>query len=57
MEGMLSSSEQQRLVSSFLEIAVGQTSETARQFLEVLLDLSVSSQTDVMICLSELILD
>ncbi|KAJ0257000.1 Plant UBX domain-containing protein 7 [Hirschfeldia incana] len=26
--------EQQRLVSSFLEIAVGQTSETARQFLE-----------------------
>lgn len=35
MEGMLSSSEQERLVSSFLEIAVGQTSETARQFLEV----------------------
>lgn len=34
MEGMLSSSEQERLVSSFLEIAVGQTSETARQFLE-----------------------
>ncbi|XP_056854106.1 plant UBX domain-containing protein 7-like [Raphanus sativus] len=28
------SSDQQRLVSSFLEIAVGQTSETARQFLE-----------------------
>lgn len=35
MEGMLSSSDQQRLVSSFLEIAVGQTAETARQFLEV----------------------
>ncbi|CAH8353876.1 unnamed protein product [Eruca vesicaria subsp. sativa] len=34
MEGMLSSSDQQRLISSFLEIAVGQTSETARQFLE-----------------------
>ncbi|KAF8099254.1 hypothetical protein N665_0247s0037 [Sinapis alba] len=34
MEGMLSSNEQQRLISSFLEIAVGQTSETARQFLE-----------------------
>ncbi|ESQ35351.1 hypothetical protein EUTSA_v10007578mg [Eutrema salsugineum] len=34
MEGMLSSSDQQRLVSSFLEIAVGQTSDTARQFLE-----------------------
>ncbi|KAJ4867569.1 Plant UBX domain-containing protein 7 [Raphanus sativus] len=34
MEGMLSPSDQQRLVSSFLEIAVGQTSETARQFLE-----------------------
>ncbi|KAJ4879321.1 Plant UBX domain-containing protein 7 [Raphanus sativus] len=35
MEGtMLSSSDQQRLVSSFLDIAVGQTSETARQFLE-----------------------
>ncbi|KAJ4915790.1 Plant UBX domain-containing protein 7 [Raphanus sativus] len=31
---MLSPSDQQRLVSSFLEIAVGQTSETARQFLE-----------------------
>ncbi|CAH8389068.1 unnamed protein product [Eruca vesicaria subsp. sativa] len=34
MEGMLSSSDQQRLVTSFLEIAVDQTSETARQFLE-----------------------
>ncbi|KAL0697748.1 hypothetical protein Bca4012_053870 [Brassica carinata] len=31
---MLSSSEQQSLVSSFLDIAVGQTAETARQFLE-----------------------
>jgi len=35
MEGMLSSGDQQRLVSSFLEIAVGQTAETARQFLQV----------------------
>lgn len=34
MEGMLSASDQQRLVSSFLEIAVGQTAETARQFLQ-----------------------
>ncbi|KAL1204420.1 Plant UBX domain-containing protein 7 [Cardamine amara subsp. amara] len=34
MEGMLCSDDQQRLVSSFLEIAVGQTSETARQFLQ-----------------------
>ncbi|CAH2037697.1 unnamed protein product, partial [Thlaspi arvense] len=34
MEGMLSSSDQQKLVTSFLEIAVGQTAETARQFLE-----------------------
>ncbi|KAF8106153.1 hypothetical protein N665_0147s0105 [Sinapis alba] len=33
-EGMLSSSEKQRLVSSFLEIAVSQTAETARQFLQ-----------------------
>ncbi|KAJ0247997.1 UBX domain-containing protein [Hirschfeldia incana] len=31
---LLSSSDQQRLVSSFLEIAVGQTAKTARQFLE-----------------------
>ncbi|AAF63167.1 T5E21.7 [Arabidopsis thaliana] len=31
---MLSSGDQQRLVSSFLEIAVGQTAETARQFLQ-----------------------
>ncbi|XP_010458959.1 PREDICTED: plant UBX domain-containing protein 7 [Camelina sativa] len=34
MEGMLSSGDEQRLVSSFLEIAVGQTAETARQFLQ-----------------------
>ncbi|CAN8293498.1 unnamed protein product [Cochlearia groenlandica] len=34
MEGMLSSGDQQRLVTYFLEIAVGQTAETARQFLE-----------------------
>lgn len=34
MEGMLSASDQQSMVSSFLEIAVGQTAETARQFLQ-----------------------
>ncbi|KAL5554127.1 hypothetical protein UlMin_041528 [Ulmus minor] len=34
MEGMLSSSDQQSMVSSFLEIAVGQTADTARQFLQ-----------------------
>ncbi|XP_062113102.1 plant UBX domain-containing protein 7 isoform X3 [Humulus lupulus] len=32
--GMLSASDQQSMVSSFLEIAVGQTAETARQFLQ-----------------------
>ncbi|KZV46045.1 UBX domain-containing protein 2 [Dorcoceras hygrometricum] len=34
MEGILSTTDQQRMVSSFLEIAVGQTAETARQFLQ-----------------------
>lgn len=37
MEEMLSASDQQSMVSSFLEIAVGQTADTARQFLQVLL--------------------
>ena len=36
---MLSASDQQSMVSSFLEIAVGQTAETARQFLQVSLSL------------------
>jgi len=35
MEGMLSANEQQSMVSSFLEVAQGQTAETARQFLQV----------------------
>ena len=35
MEGMLSASDKQSMVSSFLEIAVGQTAETAMQFLQV----------------------
>ncbi|KAJ9135633.1 hypothetical protein P3X46_032791 [Hevea brasiliensis] len=34
MEGMLSSNDKQGMVSSFLEIAVGQTAETAIQFLQ-----------------------
>lgn len=34
MDGVISPVDQQNLVSSFLEIAVGQTVETARQFLE-----------------------
>ncbi|KAE8662633.1 Plant UBX domain-containing protein 7 [Hibiscus syriacus] len=34
MEGMLSASDKQSMVSSFLEIAVGQTTETAMQFLQ-----------------------
>jgi hypothetical protein len=34
MEGVLSANEQQGMVSSFLEIAVGQTPDTARQFLQ-----------------------
>ncbi|KAK4264082.1 hypothetical protein QN277_029419 [Acacia crassicarpa] len=34
MEGVLSPSDQQIMVSSFLEIAEGQTAETARQFLQ-----------------------
>lgn len=35
MEGDLSTTDQQSMVSSFLEIAVGQTADTARQFLQV----------------------
>lgn len=35
MDGVMSASDQQMLVSSFLEIAVGQTADTARQFLQV----------------------
>ncbi|PIN05048.1 hypothetical protein CDL12_22414 [Handroanthus impetiginosus] len=34
MEFVLSASDQQNMVSSFLEIAVGQTADTARQFLQ-----------------------
>ncbi|KAG6601647.1 Plant UBX domain-containing protein 7 [Cucurbita argyrosperma subsp. argyrosperma] len=34
MEGVLSASDKQSMVSSFLEIAVGQTAETATQFLQ-----------------------
>ncbi|GAB2279757.1 hypothetical protein Dimus_014396 [Dionaea muscipula] len=34
MDGVVSPADQQRLVFSFLEIAVGQTAETARQFLQ-----------------------
>ncbi|KAG9442430.1 hypothetical protein H6P81_018284 [Aristolochia fimbriata] len=34
MESILTSTEKQSMVSSFLEIAVGQTAETARQFLQ-----------------------
>ncbi|KAE8705434.1 Plant UBX domain-containing protein 7 [Hibiscus syriacus] len=34
MEGMLSATDKQSMVSSFLEIAVGQTAETAMQFLQ-----------------------
>ncbi|XP_007045357.2 PREDICTED: plant UBX domain-containing protein 7 isoform X1 [Theobroma cacao] len=34
MEGILSATDKQRMVSSFLEIAVGQTAETATQFLQ-----------------------
>ncbi|XP_022776514.1 plant UBX domain-containing protein 7-like isoform X2 [Durio zibethinus] len=34
MEGILSASDKQSMVSSFLEIAVGQTAETAMQFLQ-----------------------
>lgn len=35
MEGMVSAIDQQALVSSFLEVAQGQTAATARQFLQV----------------------
>ncbi|KAB1206367.1 UBX domain-containing protein 7 [Morella rubra] len=34
MEGILSATDKQSMVSSFLEIAVGQTADTARQFLQ-----------------------
>ncbi|CAK9141732.1 unnamed protein product [Ilex paraguariensis] len=34
MEGFTSATDQQSMVSSFLEIAVGQTADTARQFLQ-----------------------
>ncbi|GAV90313.1 UBX domain-containing protein/Thioredoxin_7 domain-containing protein [Cephalotus follicularis] len=34
MDGVLSANDKQMMVSSFLEIAVGQTTETARQFLQ-----------------------
>ncbi|KAA8532371.1 hypothetical protein F0562_032374 [Nyssa sinensis] len=34
MEGVLSPTDKQSMVSSFLEIAVGQTADTARQFLQ-----------------------
>ncbi|RYR27408.1 hypothetical protein Ahy_B01g051441 isoform B [Arachis hypogaea] len=34
MEGMLSANDQQSMVSLFLEVAQGQTTETARQFLQ-----------------------
>nr|GMD14117.1 plant UBX domain-containing protein 7 isoform X1 [Ipomoea batatas] len=35
MDDALSTSEQQTLVASFLEIAIGQSTDTARQFLQV----------------------
>ena len=35
MEDILSPTDKQTMVSSFLEIAVGQTADTARQFLQV----------------------
>lgn len=38
-EAVLSDTDQHRMVSSFLEIAVGQTADTARQFLQVLFEL------------------
>ncbi|KAK4373416.1 hypothetical protein RND71_008800 [Anisodus tanguticus] len=34
MDGVMSATDQQMLVSSFLEIAVGQTADTAKQFLQ-----------------------
>ena len=37
MEGVLSSTDKQSMVSSFLEIAVGQTADTAKQFLQVMI--------------------
>lgn len=38
-EAVLSDTDQHHMVSSFLEIAVGQTADTARQFLQVLFEL------------------
>ncbi len=38
MEGVLSATDKQSMVSSFLEIAVGQTADTATQFLQVLIN-------------------
>ncbi|GER28725.1 UBX domain-containing protein [Striga asiatica] len=34
MEGLLSATDQQNMVATFMEIAVGQTADTARQFLQ-----------------------
>lgn len=44
MDGVISANDQQGLVTSFLEIAVGQTADTARQFLQVTLNLTISIQ-------------
>ena len=38
MERLLSENDEQSMVSSFLEIAVGQTTEIARQFLQVFIN-------------------
>lgn len=35
MDGVQYTRDQQKMVMSFLEIAVGQTADTARQFLQV----------------------
>lgn len=51
MESVASSVDQQSLVSSFLEIAVGQTADTARQFLQVFL-LPISQIPDALLPLS-----
>jgi len=42
MEGMVSPTDQQTLVTSFLEVAQGQTAATARQFLQVWLTVKKS---------------
>lgn len=41
MDKVLTATEQQTLVASFLEIAVGQTADTARQFLQVWMEFLV----------------